>query len=74
MKVKIKVVPAFNSAARHDDAAGNGGVPQSFIISALDGGEWLASRPGSFNRKNGDPVTHQIGVWVRARSGLDAVD
>jgi hypothetical protein len=35
---------------------------------ALDGGEWLASRPGRFT-----PGTQWIGGWVGSRAGLDAV-
>jgi hypothetical protein len=28
---------------------GSGGIAPPFLISALDGGEWSASRPGRFN-------------------------
>jgi len=35
---------------------------------AIDGGEWLASRPGHFT-----PGTHCIGGWVASRAGLEAV-
>jgi hypothetical protein len=38
------------------------------LISALDGGEWLASRPGRFTPKERAPGTHWIGDWV-GRSG-----
>jgi hypothetical protein len=38
------------------------------LTSALDGGEWLASRPGSFT-----PVTHWIGGSVGPRAVLNAV-
>jgi hypothetical protein len=42
---------------------GSGGIsPQ--LTSALDGGEWLASRPG----------THWITDWVGPKAGLDAVE
>jgi hypothetical protein len=40
-----------------------------FFISALDGGEWSASRPGLFNPRERFPGTHWRGGWV----GLDAV-
>jgi len=35
-----------------------------FLISALDGGKWLASRPGRFTFKERAPSTHWIGGWV----------
>jgi hypothetical protein len=41
--------------------------------SALDGGEWSASRPGRFTPRERAPVTHWIGVWVGPRAVLDAV-
>jgi hypothetical protein len=34
------------------------------FISALDEGEWLATRPGHFTPKERDPGTHCIGGWV----------
>jgi hypothetical protein len=39
----------------------------SFSTSALDGGEWSASRPG----RAFTPGTHCTGGWVGPRSGLD---
>jgi hypothetical protein len=39
------------------------------MISALDGGEWLASRPGCFNPRE-SPGTYWIGGWVGLRAGL----
>jgi hypothetical protein len=39
----------------------------------LDGGEWSASRAGSFTPGETDPDTHWIGGWVGTRAGLDAV-
>jgi hypothetical protein len=44
-----------------------------FLTSALDGGEWLASRPGRFTPRERAPGTHLIGGWMGARAGLDAV-
>jgi hypothetical protein len=38
------------------------------LFSALEGGEWSASRPGRFT-----PGTHWIPGWVNPRAGLDAV-
>jgi hypothetical protein len=52
---------------------GNGGIAPSFLTSALDGGEWLASRPGRFSPGEIDPGAHWIGDWVGPRAGLKAV-
>jgi hypothetical protein len=43
------------------------------LISALDGGEWSASRPGRFTPRERAPGTHWIGGWVGLRATLDAV-
>jgi hypothetical protein len=43
------------------------------LTSALDGGEWSASRPGRSTSRERAPVTHLIGVWVGPRDVLDAV-
>jgi hypothetical protein len=43
------------------------------LTSALDGGEWSASRPGRFTTRERDPGTHWIGGWVGPRAGLNAV-
>jgi hypothetical protein len=40
-----------------------------FLTSALFGGEWSASRPGSFT-----PGTPCIGGWVHSKAGLDDVE
>jgi hypothetical protein len=45
-----------------------------FLISALVGGEWSASRPGHFTPGEKAPGTHYIGGWVGPRAGLDNVD
>jgi hypothetical protein len=34
--------------------------------SALDGGEWLASRPGRFTARERAPGTHWIGGYLRS--------
>jgi hypothetical protein len=44
-----------------------------YLSSALDGGEWSASRPGRFTSKERAPSTHWIGGWVGLRAGMDAV-
>jgi hypothetical protein len=42
------------------------------MISALDGGEWSASRPGrAFTPGERTAGTHCTGGWVGPRAGLD---
>jgi hypothetical protein len=43
------------------------------LTSALDGGEWSASRPGRFTLRERTSGTHWIGSWVGRRAVLDAV-
>jgi hypothetical protein len=44
----------------------------SFSTSALDGGEWSASRPGrAFTPRERTHGTHWKGGWVGPRAGLD---
>jgi hypothetical protein len=43
------------------------------LTSALDGGEWSASRIGRFTPRKGVLGTHWIGGWVGPRAVLDAV-
>jgi hypothetical protein len=45
----------------------------AFLTSALDGGEWSASRPGHFTPKERAPGTHWIGSLVGPRASLDAM-
>jgi hypothetical protein len=45
----------------------------AFLTSALDRGEWPASRPGRFTRKERDPGIHWIGGWAGTRAVLNAV-
>jgi hypothetical protein len=45
-----------------------------FLTSALVGGEWSASRPGSITPGGGAPGTYWIGGWVGPRTGLDDVE
>jgi hypothetical protein len=45
----------------------------SFSTSALDGGEWSASRPcRAFTPGESTPGTHFTGGWVGPRAGLDS--
>jgi hypothetical protein len=41
-----------------------------FLTSALDGGEWWASRPGRFTPGERAPVAHLIKAWVDPRGDL----
>jgi hypothetical protein len=43
------------------------------LTSALNGGEWSASRPGHFTSRERAPGTHWLGGWVGPRAVLDAV-
>jgi hypothetical protein len=45
----------------------------TFLASALDGGEWSASRPGRVTPRERGPGTHWIGGWVDPKDVLDAV-
>jgi hypothetical protein len=45
----------------------------TFLTSALDGVQWLASCAGSFIPRERVPDTHWIGGWVGPRVVLDAV-
>jgi hypothetical protein len=46
----------------------------SFLTSALDGGEWSASHPGRAYPWKWTPDTHWKGGWVDLRAGLDTED
>jgi hypothetical protein len=45
-----------------------------FLTSALDGGEWWASRPGRLTPGERAPGTHSIWVSMGPRTGLDDVE
>jgi hypothetical protein len=51
----------------------SGGIAPRIVTSALDGGEWSASRPGRFTPRKRAPGIHWIGGWVGPRAVLDAV-
>jgi hypothetical protein len=40
-----------------------------FLTSAVDGGEWSASRTNRFTPRERAPATHWIGGWVSPRTG-----
>jgi hypothetical protein len=43
-----------------------------FLISALDGGEWSASRSGRFTPRERAPGTDWIGGWVDSNPRLSS--
>jgi hypothetical protein len=71
----FKRYPAlFKWASRHGGVLGEWRYTSTHsLTSALDGGEWSASRPGRFNPRVRAPSTHWVGGWVGSRVGLDAV-
>jgi hypothetical protein len=74
LKVNVKLSLCFNWAPRHESVLGKWSYSSTHSLTlALDGGEWLASCPGSFTPKERTPGTHWIGGWVGPRDVLDAV-
>jgi hypothetical protein len=62
--VVVKAVPLHAMEAQ--------GSSDSFMTSALDGGEWSASRLSrALLSGEGTPGTHCTGGWVGPRAGLD---
>jgi hypothetical protein len=73
-KGKGKVFSVLNQATRHEDVLGEWWYSSTHsLTSAVDGGEWSASRPSCFTPRERAPFPHWIGGWVRSRSGLDTV-
>jgi hypothetical protein len=69
---KFKVVPLlFNRAPRLEGVLGE--WRHAFLISALDGGEWSALRPGRFTLRERAPDTHWIEGWVGSSADLGTV-
>jgi hypothetical protein len=68
------VVLCFNEEPRHEGVLGEWTYSSTHsVTSALDGGEWSASRPGRFTPRERAPGTHWIGGWVGSRAVVDAV-
>jgi hypothetical protein len=64
----------LNWASRHEGILGEWKYSSTHnLTSALDGGEWSASRPYRFTPRERGPGTHWIGGWVGPRAVLDAV-
>jgi hypothetical protein len=75
VKVKVKVKLSL-FLIKHHATKTYGEVEvhlQVFLTSALDGGEWSASRPGRFTTRENVPSIHWTGGWVYSIVGLDAV-
>jgi hypothetical protein len=75
-KGKCKVFPVlfyFTWAPHHEGVLGSGGTAPRILDSALDGGEWLASRTCRLTPKERALGTHWIGGLVDLRAGLDMV-
>jgi hypothetical protein len=77
VEAKVKLTLCFSLTEQHVMKAnwGSGGIAPVIhsLTSALDGGEWPASRPGRFTSRHIAPDTHWIGGWVGPRAVLDAV-
>jgi hypothetical protein len=70
----LKLSLCFNWAPRHEGVLGEWRYSSTHsLTSALDGGEWSASRPGRFTPRKRAPGTHWIGGWVGPRAVLDVV-
>jgi len=65
VKVKVKVKVKFSLFLRHEGVLGEWSYSSTHSsTSALDGGEWSASRPGRFTPRERAPGTRWIGGWV----------
>jgi hypothetical protein len=75
-KGKGKVAPVLflNWATRHEGVLWEWKYSSTHSLnSALDGGEWSASRPGRFTPKERAPAAPWIGGWVGRKAVLDTV-
>jgi hypothetical protein len=64
----------FNSAPRNEGVMGEWRYSSTHsLTSALDGGDWPASRPGRTTPRERSPGAHWIGGWVGPTAVLDAV-
>jgi hypothetical protein len=72
--IYIYIYISFNSVPRHEGVLGKWRYSSTHsLISALDGREWSASRPGRFTPRERVPGTHGIGGWVGPRAVLVGV-
>jgi hypothetical protein len=67
----VKLSLCFNWAPRHGGVLGEWKYSSTHsLTSALDGGEWSASRPGRFTPRERAPRTHWTGGWMGPRAVL----
>jgi hypothetical protein len=59
---------------RHMGGGGGGGIAPSFLTSALDGGDWSASRHCRFTNGKGAPDTLWRRSWVDLIADMDVVE
>jgi hypothetical protein len=73
---KGKVVPVLNQLSITPlRGMRSGYIAPPFLTSALDGGEWSASRPGHFTPSGeGVPGTHWLRGQVSPRTGIDYME
>jgi hypothetical protein len=72
--VYIKLSLCFNCAPRHEGVLGEWKYSSAHSwTSALDGGEWSASRPSPFTPGERALGTRWIGGWVSPRAVLNSV-
>jgi hypothetical protein len=72
--INVKLSLSFNWSPRHEGVLEVWKYSSTHpLTSALDGGEWSASRPGHFTPRERAPGTHWIGGWVGPRAVLDVV-
>jgi hypothetical protein len=71
---KVKFFLYITKAPHHKDVLGERRYTFTHSLnSAIDGGEWSASRPGRFTPRERATDTHFIGGWVGPTTGLDMV-
>jgi len=72
--MKGKVIVVLNWVPRHEAVLGEWRYSSTHsLTSALEWGEWSASRPGRFTSRERTPGIHWIWGWVSPRAVLDAV-
>jgi hypothetical protein len=72
--LKVKLSLCFNKAPRHEGVLGEWRYSSTHsLTSALEGGEWSASRPSRFTPRERAPGAHWIGGFVGSRAVQNAV-
>jgi hypothetical protein len=64
----------INKEPRHEEVWGSGVTAPPFLASALDGGEWLASRPDLSAPDEAAPGTYCTRGWVVPRTSKEILD